>query len=161
MSPQPTQTDSPVDPTSVFSQRSMKQLGIFFAGAGFLALSTVVTRRSVARKQIAAFPKFYQPSNQPAAKAEGADSPLVALEALNLATLNVMSFFLMLGGGAAWSMDISSIDDLRKMVRRHIGPPGGQTDEALEQEVEEWVATVLRRKELRELDGKSKPSGGA
>lgn len=83
------------------------------------------------------------------------DSSLIALEALNLATLNVMGFGIMITGGLAWAFDISSIDDLRRMARRHIGPPGGQTDEEAEREVEEWVAKVLLRKEHKEKETQS------
>ncbi len=144
----PNETLTPRSRPSIFSQRSLKQLGLFFGGASFLALSTLITRRAVGRKLVAAFPKFYQPSHRPtAAKSENTEGPFMAVEALNLATLNVLSFFVMLTGGAAWAFDISSLDDLRGMARRHIGPRGPQTDEAAEREVEEWVAKVLSRKE--------------
>ena len=84
-------------------------------------------------------------------------SPLLAIEALNLATLNTVSFFTMLTGGAAWAFDISSIDDLRRMARSHIGPPGAQTDDALEREIEEWAAKVLRRKGGKDDEDASQP----
>ncbi|GAW21328.1 hypothetical protein ANO14919_108470 [Xylariales sp. No.14919] len=134
---------------SVVSQRSLKQLGLFFAGAGFLSLATLVTRRSVARKHIATLPKFYTQSNRPVNKI-GSDSSLIALEALNLATLNVVGFAIMMTGGVSWAFDISSIDDLRGMARKHIGPSGGRTDEEAERELEEWVAKVLLRKEKQQ-----------
>lgn len=159
--PQPPQSSQPPENTipqpqpeprsSVFSERSLKQLGIFFAGAGFLALSTLITRRSVVRKTRATIPKFYNQSNRPVNKM-GSDSSLIALEALNLATLNVMGFGIMTTGGIAWAFDISSIDDLRRMARRHIGPPGGKTDEEAEREIEEWVAKVLLRKDQKEQE---------
>jgi hypothetical protein len=136
-----TSVTTPARP-SIFSQRSMKQLGLFWAGAGFLALSTVITRRSVARKIRATIPSFFRPSNQPVTKVDS-DSSLIALEALNLATLNVVGFGIMLTGGVSWAFDISSVDDLRAYARRHIGPGGGKTDEEAEREVEEWVAKVL------------------
>ncbi|KAI0111005.1 hypothetical protein F4776DRAFT_356297 [Hypoxylon sp. NC0597] len=154
--PQPLQTTiPPPEPRPpVLSQRSLKQLGLFFAGGGFLALSTLITRRAIARKHMATIPQFYQPSNRPVSKMQS-DSSLIALEALNLATLNVMGFGIMITGGLAWAFDISSIDDLRRMARRHIGPPGGQTDEEAEREVEEWVAKVLLRKEHKEKETQS------
>ncbi|KAI0445808.1 hypothetical protein F4803DRAFT_108129 [Xylaria telfairii] len=134
---------------SVLSQRSLKQLGLFWAGAGFLSLATFITRRSVARKTLATIPKFYTPSNRPVSTI-GSDGSLIALEALNLATLNVVGFAIMMTGGFSWALDVSSIDDLRQMARKHIGPPGGRTDEEAEREVEEWVAKVLLRKEKQE-----------
>ncbi|KAI0432008.1 hypothetical protein F5Y09DRAFT_172140 [Xylaria sp. FL1042] len=134
---------------SILSQRSLKQLGLFFAGASFLSLATLVTRRSVARKHIATVPRFYTQSNRPVDKM-GSDGPLIALEALNLATLNVVGFAIMMTGGISWAFDISSIDDLRRMARKHIGPSGGRTDEEAEREVEEWVAKVLLRKEKQQ-----------
>ncbi|KAI0509237.1 hypothetical protein F5B22DRAFT_367568 [Xylaria bambusicola] len=135
--------------SSILSQRSLKQLGLFFAGAGFLSLATLITRRSIVRKRIATIPKFYTQSNRPVDKI-GSDSSLIALEALNLATLNVLGFGIMMTGGISWAFDISSIDDLRTMARKHIGPSGGRTDEEAEREVEEWVAKVLLRKEKQE-----------
>jgi hypothetical protein len=152
-----TQTPQVAPRTPILSQRSLQQLGLFFAGAGFLALSTLITRRSVARKIAATVPKFYHQSNRPVTKMDG-DSSLIALEALNLATLNVMGFGIMATGGLAWAFDVSGLEDLRNLARRHIGPPGGRTDEEAEREVEEWVAKVLlRREEIeRESDGQGK-----
>ncbi|KAI8627844.1 hypothetical protein F5Y19DRAFT_156972 [Xylariaceae sp. FL1651] len=135
----------------ILSQRSLKQLGLFFAGAGFLTLSTIITRRSVARKVVATVPKFYNPSNRPVNKISS-DSSLIALEALNLATLNVIGFAIMMTGGISWAFDISNIEDLRRMARKHIGPPGGRTDEEAEQEIEEWIAKVMLRKEKKEAN---------
>ncbi|KAI0455749.1 hypothetical protein F5B21DRAFT_180751 [Xylaria acuta] len=134
---------------SVLSQRSLKQLGLFFAGASFLSLATLITRRSVAKKTRATMPRFYTQSNRPVNKI-GSDSSLIALEALNLATLNVVGFAIMMTGGLSWAFDVSSIDDLRSMARKHIGPAGGRTDEEAEREVEEWVAKVLLRREKQE-----------
>ncbi|KAI1655874.1 hypothetical protein F4813DRAFT_147499 [Daldinia decipiens] len=133
----------------ILSQRSLKQLGLFFAGAGFLSLSTLITRRAVVRKQLATIPKFYHQSHQQVNKVQS-DGSLIALEALNLATLNVIGFGIMMTGGLSWAFDISSVDDLRSMTRGHVGPSGGRTDEEAEREIEEWVAKVLGRKEERE-----------
>ncbi|KAI0162096.1 hypothetical protein GGR57DRAFT_311077 [Xylariaceae sp. FL1272] len=148
--PQETLPPPPPEPVpSVLSPRSLKQLGLFFGGAGFLFLSTMITRRSVARKVQATIPRFYHQSNHAVKKMDG-DSSLIALEALNLATLNVLGFGIMMTGGAAWAFDISSVDDLRRRARKHIGGVGGRTDEEAEQEIEEWVAKVLLRKEKKE-----------
>ncbi|KAI0125078.1 hypothetical protein BJ170DRAFT_487023 [Xylariales sp. AK1849] len=139
----------------ILSQRSLRQMSIFFAGAGFLSLSIFITRRSVARKQMATIPRFYQPSNRPVSKISS-DSSLIAFEALNLATLNVVGFGIMATGGLSWAFDISTIGDLRKLARKHIGPEGGNADEEAEREVEEWIASVLTRKgKEKEQDTKS------
>lgn len=73
-----------------------------------------------------------------------------AFEALNLATVNVMSFAMMFGGGLLWALDISSLDDLRRKVRGGRGVDGsgsGRSEREAEEEMEEWLATVLARKE--------------
>lgn len=78
-----------------------------------------------------------------------------AFEALNLATLNVISFALMAGGAAGYALDINNLDDMRKFVRA--GLQGGsdvpvKSDEELEQEVTEWVTKVLGDKFEKELE---------
>lgn len=145
-SPDTRPTRPQAQPTSSpFQSRAAKQLGLFFAGAGFFVFSAMVTRRSVARKQLAAFPKFYQPSHYAAGKQGNPEGGMIAVEALNLATLNVMSFAIMMTGGAAWAFDVSSVDDLREMARRSIRGAAGQTDEAAEKEFEEWAANILTK----------------
>ncbi|KAI1109521.1 hypothetical protein F5Y14DRAFT_25751 [Nemania sp. NC0429] len=148
-SPPPAPAALPYTRPSVLSQRSLKQLGLFFAGAGFLSLATLITRRSVARKLRVTMPKFYVQSNRPVNKLDS-DGPLIALEALNLATLNVLGFGVMMAGGLSWAFDVSGIEDLRRMARRQLGPSGGRTDEESEREIEEWVAKVLLRKDKDE-----------
>ncbi|KIH94648.1 hypothetical protein SPBR_06176 [Sporothrix brasiliensis 5110] len=168
---------------SMFSSRSLKQLGLFFAGATFFALSTTLTRRTVARKQLAAQLKFYSPSGSgqtslgngaaaeaaaaSATKEEAPHGSFMALEALNLATLNVMSFFLMLTGGMSWALDLSSMDDVRALARRYTRGQnldgtmsgGGMTDEEAEREVEEWVAKILKKSDGTLIGSSKKGSG--
>lgn len=140
------------------SQRSLQQLGLFAAGATFMALSTLVTRRAVARKLRITRPQFYNQSNRPVTKIDS-DGSFIAVEALGLATLNVIGFGIMLTGGIAWAFDISGIEDLRSLARRQFGPTGARTDEEAEREVEEWVAKVLLRKDQNELEaGKQESS---
>ncbi|KAJ9155360.1 hypothetical protein NKR23_g1822 [Pleurostoma richardsiae] len=135
--------------SSLLSERSMKQFGLFAAGASFMMLSTLVTRRAVARKTIV--PTFYQQSTRPpTTKPEGKD-PLIAVEALGLATLNVFSFAIMATGGLAWAFDVSTVEELRTKARKHMYGPAGRIDEAAEQEVAEWAARVLAS-----LEGKKK-----
>jgi hypothetical protein len=80
-----------------------------------------------------------------------------AFEALNIATINVVSLGIMATGGLLWAFDISSLDDMRRKVRTNWGAGAGQTDEKLEEELEEWFAGVLARKEFKHLKGAEKP----
>jgi len=73
-----------------------------------------------------------------------------AFEALNVATINVLSVGMMVSGGLLYAFDISSIDDMRTKVRRQIGVDVNRTDQDVEEEIEEWFATVLDRKEMKE-----------
>ncbi|KAI0173636.1 hypothetical protein GGR52DRAFT_397263 [Hypoxylon sp. FL1284] len=162
--PQESQSSQPLQATipppqprpPVFSQRSLKQLGLFFAGGAFLTLSALITRRAVARKHVMTMPKFYSQSNRMADKAHS-DSSLIAFEALHLATLNVFGFGIMATGGLAWAFDISNFDDLKRMAQRHIGPTDGHVDEEAEQQIEEWVAKVLLRKDKKDQEAESSP----
>ncbi|KUJ07269.1 uncharacterized protein LY89DRAFT_540973, partial [Mollisia scopiformis] len=143
------QTSSASDVQSAFfSQRARRQLGLFAAGAGFFAIASVITRRSLVRRYKQSIPKFFQPSNRLNYEVNGA---MEALEALNLATINVISVGMMATGGLLWAFDISSLDDMRKKVRTNLGVDPIRTDEDAEQEIEEWFATVLARKEFKAL----------
>ncbi|ROW10599.1 hypothetical protein VMCG_02089 [Cytospora schulzeri] len=139
-------------------RRSAKQLGLFFAGAGFLAMSTMVTRRAVARKIAEASPRLFQPSHHgprpaPRNADEKVQDQLVAAEALGLATLNVFGFGIMLTGGLSWAFDISNLEDLRTKARAKLYGANGVVDEAAEKEIEEWIADVLSRKDKKNEEG--------
>lgn len=65
---------------------------------------------------------------------------------------------MMMTGGMLWAFDISSMEDLQKKVRGGLGADGSGRGEAeLEKEFEEWLATVLARKEDKE---QAKKQGG-
>jgi hypothetical protein len=147
--PVPEAATAPESQSMFFSPRSRRQLSLFAAGAGFFALSTVVTRRSIARRYRASIPKFYHPSNHANTEINGA---LEAFEALNIATVNVLSVGMMLSGGLLWAFDISSVEDISKKVRTNMGA-NTVRDEDAEKEVEEWFASVLARKEFKALRG--------
>jgi len=150
----PSQTSSTPDTQSAFfSQRSRRQLGLFFAGASFFAISTAITRRSLVRRYKATVPKYYQPSNRPNSDINGA---IEAFEALNIATINVVSVGMMFSGGLLWAFDIASLDDMRRKVRTRLGVDSVRTDKDAEEEIEEWFATVLKRKDIREKAAKGK-----
>lgn len=136
-------------------RRSAKQLGLFFAGAAFLTGSALISRRAVARKMTDSLPKLFQPSHHgprapPRNPAEKSEDALVAVEALGLATLNVFSFGVMMTGGLMYAFDISNVEDLRYKARRSLYGANGVVDEAAEQQVEEWIADVLSRRDQKE-----------
>ncbi|ETS84269.1 hypothetical protein PFICI_02294 [Pestalotiopsis fici W106-1] len=126
----------------ILSQRSLSQLGFFAAGAGFLSLSVLITRRAILRKHLTAIPLFFEQSNKPASKLSG-DGGLVAVEALGLATLNTMGFGIMATGGLSWAFDLSSVEELRAAARKQIVGEAGDIDEAAEREVAEYFSNLL------------------
>lgn len=146
-------------------RRSVKQLGLFFAGATFLTASVYISRRSVNRKMIASYPKLFQPSHHgprppPRGPKEKGDDQLVAVEALGLATLNVMSFGVMATGGLMFAFDISNVEELRMKARSSLYGPNGVVDEAAEQQVEDWIVDVLARRDGNESnEGNQKKDG--
>jgi hypothetical protein len=103
-------------------------------------VTSLITRRALVRRYKATVPKFYQPSNRANYDVNGA---MEAFEALNIATINVLSVGMMLGGGLLYAFDISSLDDMRQYVRKSIGVDGPRTDEDAEKEIEEWIAKTL------------------
>jgi hypothetical protein len=76
-----------------------------------------------------------------------------AFEALNIATVNVFSAGMMVTGGLLWAFDISSLNDMRSKVRTNLGVDPIRTDQDAEDEIEEWFASVLARKEFKALRG--------
>lgn len=131
--------------TSITSPRSLKQLTLFLAGSTFVFFSTLITRRAVARRYIATIPRFYAPSNRP--PSETVNGRLEALQALNIATINVASFMMMMVGGTLWAFDISSMDDLRRKVKQGSDVDGSnRTGGDAEEAWEGWLAGTLARK---------------
>lgn len=54
-------------------------------------------------------------------------------------------------GGALWYFDIASMEDARRKLRGGLGVDGsGRSETEAEEDFEEWLATVLSRKEARE-----------
>ncbi|KAK9420917.1 hypothetical protein SUNI508_01008 [Seiridium unicorne] len=137
--------------TPILSQRSLSQLGLFAAGAGFLAFSTLITRRAIARKHIVGLPLFFEQSNRPASKI-GSDGGLVAVEALGLATLNTICFGVMATGGLSWAFDISTVAELRETARKHTLGGMGELDEAAEKEIAKYFSDIMAGKDQK--DGK-------
>lgn len=126
------------------SRRSLRQFGLFFAGATFFTAAQVITRRSLIRRYKASIPPFYHPSNLPYGNVNGA---MEALDAFNLATVNVISGAIMLTGGTMWALDVSTTEDLRSKVKHRVGTGDSKKSD---EEIEEWIAEVLARKDMKE-----------
>ncbi|KAF2110090.1 hypothetical protein BDV96DRAFT_651244 [Lophiotrema nucula] len=102
----------------ITSSRSLRQLSIFFLGATCFLASTAITRRAVYRRNLRLKPKFYEPNTNP----HEHFSPMAdAMQALNLATMNVFSIGVMLAGGALWSVDISGLSEMQASLRGRLG----------------------------------------
>ncbi|KEY68673.1 hypothetical protein S7711_00547 [Stachybotrys chartarum IBT 7711] len=123
--------------------RQMRQLGLYFAGAGFMAASVAVSRRAVVRRQLEAMPKFYV-SNRNPIKVDSSERSLLAVEALGLATLNVTSFGILLLGGTSWAFDLCSVEELRQRTRAALMKPGLVNPED-EKELERMMESLMER----------------
>ncbi|KAF5858702.1 hypothetical protein ETB97_003869 [Aspergillus alliaceus] len=124
---------------------------LLVGGLAFFAFSLWTTRRSLNRRYLASVPPFYTSSLFHKPDVSGGAE---AFEALNLATLNVLSFGMAATGGVLCALDINGIDDLRRFVRRGFHGDGGdvmKVDKELEDEVEAWVGNVLGEKFAVEL----------
>lgn len=140
--PQPTRPHEDASPPSSWA-RAMKQFGFFAAGAGFMAASVAVTRRSVVLRRLETIPKFYS-SNRNKLIVDSSDRSLMAAEALGLATLNVMSFGVMLVGGIAWAFDLSSVEELRMRSQAAVQKSGIVNPED-EEQMEQMMNDLLAR----------------
>lgn len=89
-----------------------------------------------------------------------------AFEALNLATINVLSFGMMTTGGIMCMLNVNGIEDMRRIMRGGLeGAASGKSDDELEKEVTDWVASVfgdrfekqleIERAKKREQEGKT------
>ncbi|KAJ9607442.1 hypothetical protein H2200_008515 [Cladophialophora chaetospira] len=141
----------PSSPLPTQDSRPSRSVVIFGAGAVFFGFSLIITRRAFARKRFASNPAFY--ANAPAHQAEQAtkvNGAMEAMEALNLATINVLSMAMMATGGAMWYTNINSVADARRLIRGGLGVDGtGRSEKEAEEDFEEWLATTLARKEAK------------
>ncbi|KAJ9617532.1 hypothetical protein H2204_013718 [Knufia peltigerae] len=144
------ETPSPVR-TPAPAERQDRGKVILGAGIAFFAVSLLITRRAFARKRLAANPAFY--ANSPAHQADQAkkvSGAMEALEALNIATINVLSTSMIATGGAMWYFGINNMADARRVLRGGLGVDGtGKSEKEAEEDFEEWMATVLARKESK------------
>lgn len=142
----PSDAPTPLSPL----QRKINQMGLLLAGAGFMAASIAVTRRAVIRRQVESFPKFYS-SNKAVFEIDSGERSLMAVQALGLATLNVMSFGVMLTGGIMYSFDLCNIGELRARTQAALRTPGNYSAED-EKEVEKIMSSILDRLGMQKPD---------
>lgn len=145
-----TDSSAPNFITTHFSgPRSRRQFSLFLFGATCVGLSIFATRRALVRRYIATVPHFYQQSNAPPREAISLRKE--AAEALQIATINVLSFATMITSGTLWAFDVSGIEELRERVRRmkkERGVKGGtntERDRAVEQEFEDFLGPSLKK----------------
>jgi hypothetical protein len=138
-----------VDSAALDQPRSQltPSLKLLLGGISFFLLSTVVTRRALRRRRLATIPPFYTGSTYHQPRVNGA---MEAFEALNIATINVVSVAMLAVGSTLYGLDINSIDEMRRFMRGGSSVDGAlRSEKELEEELEEWVASVLDRKEKR------------
>jgi hypothetical protein len=132
-------------------------LKLLLGGVLFFSLSSLITRRTLIRKHLAAVPPFYTSSVYHKLKVNGA---LDAFEALNIATVNTFSAAMVLAGGTLCVLDIDSVDDARARIRRRLGiedadgqgtAPSKEEEEQFERDMEAWLANVLGKEDIREV----------
>ncbi|KAL8909553.1 MAG: hypothetical protein Q9171_004998 [Xanthocarpia ochracea] len=135
--------------THFLAPRPRRQFSLFLFGATCVGLSVFATRRALVRRYVATVPHFYQQSNAPPREAISLRKE--AAEALKIATINVLSFALMMTGGTLWAFDISGMAELRERVRsmkkqREVkGGTNMEQDQALEREFEDFLGPSLRK----------------
>jgi hypothetical protein len=113
----------------------------------------------VVRRQRASFPKFYtsnQPHPQDGNSSEGA---LLGIHAFGLATLNVVSFAVLLTGGLSWAFDLSSVEDLRIRTRASLQRPGGEVSPEDEKEFEQMIDNLMAKLGMDKASSQSEDEG--
>ncbi|KAF3188632.1 hypothetical protein TWF788_000378 [Orbilia oligospora] len=138
------------DPTFTPFQRARKQLTLYFGGAGFLLLSMAVARRSTRRRYLATVPKYYTPNTR--ASELNFNTGIDAFEALNIASLGVFSVGMMTVGAGMYIADVVNVDEMRRLLRSKYGTEGRMSEMDVEEEMEEWIASVLARKDRKEAE---------
>lgn len=108
-----------------------------------------MTRRALRKRHFSIIPPYYTSSIYHKPEVNGA---VDAFEALNLATINVLSFGMFGTGAVLYKLDINSLEDARGIVRRAYakgdgvaGSEGGnaEEDKLAEQEIEAWVVKTF------------------
>ncbi|KAK5088919.1 hypothetical protein LTR05_003142 [Lithohypha guttulata] len=148
----PTGDSLPADCAKIQEEGRRRNKLIIAAGLAFFGLSIITTRRSLSRRRIASQAVFFKdaPTNN-AEQAKNVSGALEAVEALNIATINVLSVAMLATGGTLWYLDINSLADARKMIRGGLGVDGkGMTEDEANEEIEEAIASILARKDSKD-----------
>ena len=156
----PEQVDDVYPPASSRS-RHLKQFGLCLAGAGCLAASIAVARRSVLRKQLESIPRFYV-SNRHIPEVDPADRQILAAQALSLATLNVTAFGIFVTGGLSWAFDLSTVTELRQRTRTSLMKSGNldvDDEKALEEMMDSLLSKLGMDNSLPKEDVSTPPRG--
>jgi len=144
--PSASSTSTPSQPTT----KDNTGLKLFLGGIAFSTFTVFITRRASIRKRIACNPPYYSSSVYHQPKVNGA---MEAFEALNLATVNVMSFGMLTAGGAMYALDVNGVEDMRRIMRGGLeGAARGKSDEELENDIQEWVVSVLGNRVEKQLE---------
>ncbi|KAK5106561.1 hypothetical protein LTS08_000681 [Lithohypha guttulata] len=141
----PTGDSLPADYAKIQEEGRRRNKLIIAAGLAFFGLSIITTRRSLSRRRIASQAAFFKdaPTNN-AEQAKNVSGALEAVEALNIATINVLR-------GTLWYLDLNSLADARKMIRGGLGVDGkGMTEDEANEEIEEAIASILARKDSKD-----------
>ena len=146
--PLPPPASQPPQPTAkspLTSERSLKQLGLCAAGIGSIILSTVITRRAVKKHLVIGQMKMFQQSNRTFVSDKKGEGSLLAVEALQIATMNMASWAVMAVGGVSWALDVSSIEELRRYTRAHTRGDPDQTDEEAEEKLQADLVQLMSK----------------
>jgi hypothetical protein len=143
------------DGWSITSARSRRQLGLFFAGSTFVVLSSLITRRAVVRRHQLTRPAFFHPSNMP--PITSINGALEALDALGIATINVFSYGIMLGGGLLWAFNISTLAEFKDRMKMPLDLKSGEeTGDKSEDGAGTWLAAAIVLKEEEERQNRAR-----
>ena len=138
---------------------------VFASSVVFFGFSILITRRAIFRRQNAHLAEALAAEKiargEPVVAPPKVNSTLEAIEALNVATINVLSIAMMATSGALWYLDINNMDQARFKMRRAMGVDVyAKTEDEANEEIEEWIASTLARKEQKEL-AKSRAQQGS
>jgi hypothetical protein len=146
--------------TPITSERSLRQLSIFFLGGACLLASTAITRRAVWKRSLRVKPKFYEPNTNP----HEFFSPFHdALQALNLATMHCTSVGVMALGGVMWTFDIANLKEAQSSLRRRLNYSNiyKSEDDIPRNFAELIAASGEMRIEYEEHEGDNDKNGGS
>lgn len=141
-----------------WSPRSRHQLGIFGAGASFVFLSALLTRRSIYRRYKVTRPPFFHGNMTSLLEINGG---LEALDALGIATINVFSYSIMWGGGLFWAFDISNLRELKQRIKMplKLEEQAPVVPSEVDDAVSSWPAAALVMHEEETRKGSSRREG--